>query len=76
MAKNPEKRKCSAVCRNGRPCQAWALVDSEPALCSVHAGKNVGAGAPKGNKNAMKHGIYAKYMTEEVRSDFSGAVKD
>ena len=65
MSKNSDKRKCSAVCRNGQPCQAWAIVDSEPALCSAHAGRSVGAGAPQGHKNAMKHGLYADYMTEE-----------
>lgn len=62
MSRNPTKRKCSAVCRNGHPCKAWAVIESEPALCSAHAGLNVGAGAPVGNQNGIKHGYYTSIM--------------
>jgi hypothetical protein len=62
MSKNPYKRKCSAVCNDDQPCQAWAVIESEPALCSAHAGLNIGAGARKGNRNAVKHGLYMSGM--------------
>ena len=62
MSKNPYKRKCSAVCNDGQPCQAWAVIESEPALCSAHAGLNIGAVARKGNRNAVKHGLYMSGM--------------
>ena len=58
-------QKCSAVCRDGQPCQAWAIRDSEPALCSVHAGRNEGGGGQPGNQNALKHGYYAKAIRPE-----------
>ena len=58
MSKNPDKRKCSAVCSNRRPCKAWAVIESDPPLCAVHAGLNVGKGAKEGNGNAVKHGLY------------------
>jgi hypothetical protein len=45
------------------------LIDSDPALCSAHAGRNVGAGAPVGNQNGMKHGLYASMMKPEEVAD-------
>lgn len=62
MSINPDKRKCSAVCSDGHPCQAWAVIESEPPLCPAHAGLNSGAGAPVGNRNALKHGLYARAL--------------
>jgi hypothetical protein len=50
-------RRCSATCANGKPCRAWALRGSEPALCAAHSGK---VGAPPGNKNAQTHGFYSR----------------
>lgn len=63
-------RKCSAVNSDGHPCQAWAIRGSKPALCSVHAGRNSGGGAPMGNKNALKHGYYTRHFTEREIADF------
>jgi len=69
MSTNPEKRRCSAICRNGQPCQAWAVIESDPPLCPAHAGLQTGAGAPNGNQNALKHGLYAKALKAEDLTD-------
>ena len=65
MSINPDKRKCSAVRSDGHPCQAWAVIDSDPPLCPAHAGLQTGAGAPIGNRNAMKHGLYMTALQPE-----------
>ncbi len=65
-------------------CRAWARRKTAPegdqtakeggALCEAHSRKDQrrGAGAPKRNQNARKHGLYAMYMPmivmEEARS--------
>lgn len=67
MSPNADKRKCSAVCKNGNPCRAWALVGSDPPLCTIHAGKTVGVGGQWGNQNALKHGLYADAMRPRDR---------
>ena len=55
--------RCTGTVLSGEPCRAWAVRGSEPPLCAVHAGLNQGAGAPKGNKNALKHGFYRPGLT-------------
>lgn len=35
-------RRCSARRKDGRPCRAWAVRDSQPALCASH--RNLAAG--------------------------------
>lgn len=69
MSKNQDKRRCSAICRNGEPCQAWAVIASDPPLCPAHAGLQRGAGAPEGNKNAMKQGLYARALRSDDIAD-------
>lgn len=64
-----ESRKCSGVKKNGERCQAWAVKGSDPPLCSAHAGRNVGAGAPVGNQNAAVHGFYGRVMTVQELAD-------
>ena len=49
--------RCGAKTRKGTPCQAPAL--SGKARCRMHGGA-AGSGAPKGNQNALKHGLYTK----------------
>jgi hypothetical protein len=51
--------KCRARTRIGQPCQAPATPNGR---CRMHGGKS--PGAPKGNKNAFKHGRY----TAETKS--------
>ncbi len=57
--------KCSAMTAAGKACKAWAVRESDPPLCSAHAGRNVGAGGKAGNSNALKHGFYSSAMTSE-----------
>ena len=52
-------QKCTATTHAGQPCQAWAVHNTQPPLCSAHGGGNRPIGAPKGNTNALKHGFYA-----------------
>ena len=49
--------RCGVKTRKGTPCQAPAL--SGKARCRMHGGA-AGSGAPKGNQNALKHGLYTK----------------
>jgi len=50
--------RCGAKTRSGEPCQAFGL---ENGRCRMHGGTNKGA---PGNRNAVKHGIYAAYFTD------------
>ena len=45
--------------------QGIGRAGSDPPLCAAHAGLNRGAGAPKGNKNAVKHGFYRPGLTRK-----------
>src|SRR4051812_4248861 len=50
-----QARRCHARSkRSGKPCQAPAVKGW--AVCRMHG---AGGGAPLGNKNALKHGLYA-----------------
>ena len=49
---------CGAKTRSGQPCKKPAL---ENGRCKLHGGTN--PGAPKGNQNARKHGIYSDTLT-------------
>jgi uncharacterized protein YjcR len=62
-------RKCTASTQSGKPCRAWALRESDPPRCSAHAGRNQGAGAPKGNQNRLAHGFYSRFYTLEELAD-------
>ena len=45
--------RCGARTRNGSPCQSPVMPNGR---CRLHGGMS--SGAPKGNKNALKHGRY------------------
>ena len=47
--------RCGAKTRRGTPCQAPAV--SGKTRCRMHGGAR-GSGAPRGNRNALKHGRY------------------
>jgi len=64
-------RRCGASRADGAACQAWAVRGSDPPRCSSHSG---GVGAPKGNRNAVKHGAYGRPEIEI--SGISDAVED
>jgi hypothetical protein len=46
--------RCGAKTRKGTPCKAPAMANGR---CRMHGGPS--PGAPKGNRNAWKHGFYS-----------------
>ena len=58
-------KKCGAKTRAGGKCQLQAGHGTDhigTGRCRLHGGAS--NGAPKGNKNALKHGIYSKLFTD------------
>lgn len=49
--------RCGAKTRDGSPCEAPAVRNSE--RCRMHGGTE-GSGGQPGNQNALKHGRYSK----------------
>ena len=81
------KRKCTGTCKNGNPCAAWAVHETKPPRCIKHGGtkkppavkKRVGA--PKGNKNAEKHGAYSRPAVQppdagDIVANIAAAITD
>jgi uncharacterized protein YjcR len=60
LAKAP---RCLAQTRKGAACQSPAVKGK--ARCRMHGGK--GSGAPKGNRNAWKHGARSAEFAELAR---------
>ena len=56
---------CGAKTRSGKPCRSPAVNGKR--RCRMHGGAE-GSGAPRGNKNALKHGRYTREAIEERRS--------
>lgn len=59
---------CGAQTRSGTPCKSHPT--SGKRRCRMHGGAT-GTGAPKGNANALKHGLYTASMKQkrkEVRA--------
>lgn len=56
--------RCGAQTRAGKPCQAPAVTGKR--RCRMHGGAK-GSGAPKGNRNAFKHGLYTREALNERR---------
>ncbi|WP_368860893.1 HGGxSTG domain-containing protein [Desulforhabdus sp. TSK] len=52
-------KKCGAKTRSGGNCKNPAMKNGR---CRLHGGKSTGA--PKGNKNAFKHGRYSREAIE------------
>ena len=59
MCRSP---RCGARTRNGRPCQSPAMPNGR---CRMHGGMS--PGAPRGNKNALKHGRYTAEVLAQRR---------
>ena len=53
--------RCDAKTRAGTPCQAPAVNGKR--RCRMHGGA-AGSGAPAGNQNALKHGMYSRDTLE------------
>ena len=58
-------RRCGAMTRSGRLCRAPAVHGK--ARCRMHGGAP-GSGAPKGNRNALKHGLYTREAIAERKA--------
>ena len=56
--------RCGARTRSGKPCMSPAV--SGKKRCRMHGGAE-GSGAPLGNRNAQKHGLYTGKSIEERR---------
>ena len=56
--------RCGAKTRSGNPCRSPAV--SGKNRCRMHGGAP-GSGAPRGNKNALKHGLYTRKARDERR---------
>jgi glucans biosynthesis protein len=54
--------RCGARTRAGKPCSAPAVEGRT--RCRMHGGAPE-SGAPTGNRNAVKHGLYTKAAIEE-----------
>lgn len=69
MQKEPHaiknRKRCGAKTRSGKPCKSWAMPNGR---CRMHGGKSTGAPPEKlkGKQNAMKHGLFAKYLPKET----------
>jgi uncharacterized protein YjcR len=57
-------RRCGAKTGSGKSCRSPAVHDKK--RCRMHGGAP-GSGAPRGNQNALKHGLYTKAGIEERR---------
>jgi hypothetical protein len=57
--------RCGAKNRSGKPCRSPAVTGKK--RCRMHGGAP-GSGAPRGNKNALKHGRYTRGALAEGRS--------
>ena len=58
--------RCGARTRKGTSCLAPAVTGKR--RCRMHGGaEGSGGGAPKGNKNALKQGLYTREALEERR---------
>jgi uncharacterized protein YjcR len=56
--------RCGARTRSGKPCQSPAVQGKK--RCRMHGGAP-GSGAPRGNKNAVKHGLYTREAIAQRR---------
>ncbi len=57
--------RCGAKTRSGKPCKSPAVHGKT--RCRMHGGAP-GSGAPRGNQNAVKHGLYTREALEERQS--------
>ncbi|MGN7614024.1 HGGxSTG domain-containing protein [Magnetococcales bacterium HHB-1] len=58
-----DPKRCGAKTRAGTPCQRFPLKGKK--RCRLHGGMS--PGAPKGNRNAWKHGYYSREAQEARR---------
>ena len=54
--------RCGAKTRTGKPCQSPIVRGRK--RCRMHGGAK-GSGAPPGNQNALKHGLYTRQAKDQ-----------
>jgi hypothetical protein len=64
-------QRCGAKTRSGKPCQSPAIQGKK--RCRMHGGA-AGSGAPRGNKNALKQGLYTREAIAQ-RRQVSGLIR-
>ena len=64
--------RCAARTRSGRPCRSPPVGGKK--RCRMHGGAP-GSGAPRGNRNALKHGRYTKAAKADRRA-LRGLIRD
>jgi uncharacterized protein YjcR len=57
-------QRCGARTRSGKPCRSPAVGGKK--RCRMHGGAPR-SGAPRGNKNALKHGLFAGLAVAQRR---------
>lgn len=57
--------RCGAQTRLGQACRAPAVTDK--ARCRMHGGAK-GSGAPQGNRNSLKHGVFTREAIAERKA--------
>ena len=57
-------QRCGAKTRSGTHCRSPAVQGKQ--RCRMHGGA-AGSGAPRGNKNALKHGLHTREAIAEHR---------
>ncbi|WP_366938599.1 HGGxSTG domain-containing protein [Bradyrhizobium sp.] len=62
-------KRCGAKTRSGKPCQSPGMANGR---CRMHGGAS--PGAPKGNRNAFKHGRYTKDAVAR-RKEIAGLIR-
>ena len=65
-------RRCGACTRRGTACRAPAVSGRQ--RCRMHGGAK-GSGAPKNNKNALKHGFATREAIRE-RAEFRAVLAE
>lgn len=64
--------RCGAKSRRtGKPCTNWAVVGSK--RCRMHGGTHPKGGKAPQAKTALKHGLFAKTLSDEERKRFAEA---
>jgi hypothetical protein len=61
-----ESLRCGAKTRRGSPCRAPAVAGKK--RCRMHGGAAAGSGAPVGNRNALKSGLYTREAIAERKA--------
>lgn len=61
------KRKCTATTIAGRPCQAWAIRESDPPRCPAHAGPDRGASSLR--QQTEEDSFYRRQLSNQELAD-------